>query len=66
MKNEILTKKIKNAEEKIATFAGPPEYFPAITIAISIKSCPSPIRVARTPKSINKKTYCAITPTAIP
>ena len=47
----------KNAEEKIATFAGPPEYLPAITIAKSINNCPSPIRVASTPNKINKKTY---------
>ena len=45
------------ADEKIATFAGPPEYFPAITIAKSIKSWPNPILVASTPNNINKKTY---------
>ena len=47
----------KNAEENIATFAGPPEYFPAITIAKSMNNCPSPIRVASTPNKMNKKTY---------
>ena len=47
----------RNAEEKIATFAGPPEYLPAITIAKSINNCPNPIRVASTPNKINKKTY---------
>ena len=54
------------ADEKIATLAGPPENFPAINIDRSMKSFPKPTRVAKTPKSINKKTYCAITPTAIP
>ena len=55
-----------NAEEKIATFAGPPENFPAINMAKSINNLPKPTLVANTPNKINKKTYCAITPTAIP
>ena len=55
-----------NAEEKIATFAGPPENFPAINIAKSINNFPKPTLVARTPNKIKRKTYWAITPTAIP
>ena len=46
-----------NADEKIATFAGPPENLPAMTIAKSINNFPKPTLVARTPKRINKKTY---------
>ena len=46
-----------NAEEKIATFAGPPENFPAINIDKSINNFPNPTLVAKTPKRMNKKTY---------
>ena len=45
-----------NADEKIATFAGPPENFPAINIERSINNFPKPTLVAKTPKSMNKKT----------
>ena len=46
-----------NADEKIATFAGPPENFPAINIAKSINNLPNPTLVAKTPNKINKNTY---------
>ena len=46
-----------NADEKIATFAGPPENLPAISIDKSINNFPKPTLVAKTPKSMNKNTY---------
>ena len=45
-----------NAEEKIATLAGPPEYLPASNIAKSMNNLPRPTLVANTPNNINKNT----------
>ena len=43
-----------NADEKIATFAGPPENLHAINIDKSINNFPNPTLVAKTPKRINR------------
>ena len=52
-----------NADEKIATLAGPPENLPAMTIAKSMNNCPS-LRIGHVVASLltkilgmNRKTY---------
>ena len=41
----------KNADDTTLTFANPPVYRPAITVAISTKNWPRPIRCANTPNN---------------
>ncbi len=41
----------KKAEDTTDTFAGPPTYRPASIVALSIKSCPSPVLCAITPNN---------------
>ena len=41
----------KKAEETTETFAGPPVYFPARIVALSMNSLPSPVLWAITPNN---------------
>ena len=54
------------AEDTTATLAGPPGYLPAMIEAMSMKNCPSPMRVASTPNSTKWKTKVATTFTGMP
>ena len=44
------------AEDTTETFASPPVYLPAATVAKSTKNCPRPMRWAKTPNSTKWKT----------
>ena len=45
----------KSAEERTATFAGPPLALPAIALQASIKNCPIPVFSRKAPKRIKRK-----------
>jgi len=54
------------AEDRTDTFAGPPGYRPAATVARSMKNWPRPILVAITPNSTKWNTKVATTFSGMP
>ena len=54
------------AEERTATFAGPPLAPPAIALHTSIKNCPIPVFSSNAPKSMNRKMKVEQAPIGVP